>query len=211
MKPHCSLVRQGFSPGCCTIHGEKESGPACELAYRQVDGVPYRRVVAADLSRPEHYLSVYQSGCTMDCAKCHSWRFSQQVDGKWYSPEDILQEARFYNAAVTVREPRERATAYHAGDLCRGCGTCVEIHWIPFDPAHSFREGIYLEPTGRRGSLCPQRLQPDQLTMSPQGIGPARNIVAFTGGDLACRPAAPKRSRARTCPCGSSAKPTATV
>jgi pyruvate-formate lyase-activating enzyme len=188
MKHQCTLEQQGFSPGRCGTRGEGISGPACELTYRQVDGVPFRRIVAADLSRPEHYFSIYQSGCTMDCAKCHSWRFSQHVDGKWYTPDDILQEARLYNAAVTVQEPRARATAFHASDLCRGCGTCVEIHWIPYDPGHSFREGIYLEPTGRRGSRCPHRLHPDQLTMSPQGIGPARNIVAFTGGDLACRP-----------------------
>jgi pyruvate-formate lyase-activating enzyme len=31
-------------------------------------------------------------------------------------------------------------------------------------------------------------LSPDQIVLSPQGFGPARNIVAFTGGDLTCRP-----------------------
>jgi pyruvate-formate lyase-activating enzyme len=31
-------------------------------------------------------------------------------------------------------------------------------------------------------------LQPDTILLSPQGFGPARNIVAFTGGDLTCRP-----------------------
>ncbi len=29
---------------------------------------------------------------------------------------------------------------------------------------------------------------PKQIVLSPQGFGPARNIVAFTGGDLTCRP-----------------------
>jgi pyruvate-formate lyase-activating enzyme len=31
-------------------------------------------------------------------------------------------------------------------------------------------------------------LAPDQVILSPQGWGPARNIIAFTGGDLACQP-----------------------
>jgi pyruvate-formate lyase-activating enzyme len=31
-------------------------------------------------------------------------------------------------------------------------------------------------------------LSPEQVTLGPQGFGPARNIVAFTGGDLVCRP-----------------------
>jgi pyruvate-formate lyase-activating enzyme len=35
--------------------------------------------------------------------------------------------------------------------------------------------------------LCPNVLKPDQVVLSPQGWGPARNIVAFTGGDVACR------------------------
>jgi len=36
--------------------------------------------------------------------------------------------------------------------------------------------------------MCPGVLSPGQITLSPQGYGPARNIVAFTGGDLTCRP-----------------------
>jgi pyruvate-formate lyase-activating enzyme len=30
-------------------------------------------------------------------------------------------------------------------------------------------------------------LKPEQIVLSPQGLGPARNIIAFTGGDIACR------------------------
>jgi pyruvate formate lyase activating enzyme len=30
-------------------------------------------------------------------------------------------------------------------------------------------------------------LDPSAILYSPQGFGPARNIVAFTGGDLTCR------------------------
>lgn len=84
------------------------------------------------------------------------------------SPEEVAETAVEYDAKVTVREPRERATAYHAHDICRGCGACV----------------IHDEPHPN----CPGVLSPDQLTISPQGIGPVRNIVAFTGGDLSCRP-----------------------
>jgi len=31
-------------------------------------------------------------------------------------------------------------------------------------------------------------LEPDQIVFSPQGWGPARNIIGFTGGDLLCQP-----------------------
>jgi pyruvate-formate lyase-activating enzyme len=31
-------------------------------------------------------------------------------------------------------------------------------------------------------------LEPEQIVFSPQGFGPARNVLAFTGGDLSCRP-----------------------
>ena len=40
----------------------------------------------------------------------------------------------------------------------------------------------------QRASGCPGVLEPEQVLLSPQGWGPARNIVAFTGGDLTCRP-----------------------
>lgn len=36
--------------------------------------------------------------------------------------------------------------------------------------------------------MCPGVLAPEQITLGPQGYGPARNIVAFTGGDLTCHP-----------------------
>ena len=72
-----------------------------------------------------------------------------------------------YELCVTVREPRERATMFNASDQCRHCGLCV-------------REGV-------RGELCPRKLEPSQVVLSPQGYGPARNIIAFTGGDIACK------------------------
>jgi pyruvate-formate lyase-activating enzyme len=72
-----------------------------------------------------------------------------------------------YELCVTVREPRKRATMFHATDLCRHCGGCK-------------REGV-------RSPLCPGKLDPSQVVLSPQGYGPARNITAFTGGDLVCK------------------------
>jgi pyruvate-formate lyase-activating enzyme len=41
---------------------------------------------------------------------------------------------------------------------------------------------------GKRSALCPKVIQKKEIVLSPQGWGPARNIVAFTGGDLTCRP-----------------------
>ncbi len=57
---------------------------------------------------------------------------------------------------------------FHAEDLCRACGACVL--------------------RGRRSPLCPGAIRPEQVLLSGQGFGPARNLVAFTGGDLTCRP-----------------------
>jgi len=41
---------------------------------------------------------------------------------------------------------------------------------------------------GKRPPLCPRVIQKKEIILSPQGWGPARNIVAFTGGDLTCCP-----------------------
>ena len=41
---------------------------------------------------------------------------------------------------------------------------------------------------GKRSSLCPRVIEKKEILLSPQGWGPARNIVAFTGGDLTCCP-----------------------
>lgn len=177
MKDRCELLNQGFKPGKCMVKIEKQTGPACEITFETREGVPYRLISAAHLSRPEHYYSIYQSGCNMDCLKCHSWNFTQHADGEWLSADDILAKAEEYSRSVTYYEPRERATSYHALDLCRGCGVCVELH-----RTNSFRN------YGERGHLCPRRLEAHQVVLSPQGFGPARNIIAFTGGDLGCRP-----------------------
>jgi pyruvate formate lyase activating enzyme len=120
------------------------------------------------LSRPENYLSIYQSGCNFSCRKCHSWYFSKVASGQWLRPEDILETVKEYEGQITLVEPRERATAWHAHVSCHCCGSCLL--------------------GGERSTRCPGVLDPGRITLSAQGFGPARNIVAFTGGDLTCRP-----------------------
>ncbi len=164
----CTLVEQGFKPGSCLTKDKKESKKACELTLRQEGRQWSRLIKSAHLSRPEHYYSIYQSGCNHTCLKCHSWEFSQVVNGSWVSASEIGEIAKSYEKIVTVWEPRERATMWHATDLCRSCGSCL----------------IY----GRTGGLCPEMLDRKNIVLSPQGIGPARNIIAFTGGDITCCP-----------------------
>ena len=149
------------------MSGEKRM-LACQATLRHENGKILRRISAVHLSRPENYLSIYQSGCNFSCRKCHSWHFTKTADGRWFSPDDILREATAYDREVTMLEPREKATAWHAHDSCRCCGSCV----------------VYQ----RRSSTCPGILEPDAIVISPQGFGPARNIAAFTGGDLTCCP-----------------------
>lgn len=50
----------------------------------------HRMISALHLSRPENYLSIYQSGCNLACRKCHSWYFAKVKEGRWYTPRNIL-------------------------------------------------------------------------------------------------------------------------
>ncbi|MGZ3515465.1 MAG: radical SAM protein [Thermodesulfobacteriota bacterium] len=164
----CNLIKQGYPQGNCFIEVEQGKSPACEATLKKTDTGFLRLISAVHLSRPENYLSIYQSGCNFSCRKCHSWNFTKIAKGDWWSAADVLKACKEYEKEVTVREPRDRATAFHAHDSCRGCGACV----------------MY----GKRSSLCPKVIQKKEIVLSPQGWGPARNIVAFTGGDLTCRP-----------------------
>lgn len=184
----CRLLEQGFSPASCAVWYQGRKGPACRVTLKWESGKPYRLIKSAHLSRPEHYFSIYQSGCNWSCKKCHSWEFTQYASGEWMSPEDIAELAREYANQATYHEPREKATAFHALDLCRSCGACVELARLPVVEAGKIRGKLYLVKTGRRSKLCPRKLEPEQILLSPQGLGPARNIIAFTGGDLACQP-----------------------
>ncbi len=164
----CHMIEQGYKRGDCLVElpaGEREL--ACRATLREEDGAFLRLIKSIHLSRPEHYLSIYQSGCNHACLKCHSWEFSQLYNGTWVSVEALAELVSKYERLVTYWEPRERATTWHATDLCRCCGRCVL--------------------QGQRSPLCPGVLDPEQVVLSPQGFGPARNIVAFTGGDIACR------------------------
>lgn len=164
----CELIRQGFLPGKCrTRLPDGSYQPACQATLKKVGGTWHRVIASAHLSRPEDYFSIYQSGCNHECLKCHSWHFSQNFHGFWTSTDEIAEMASDYELTVTVREPRERATMWHATDLCHHCGLCVTA--------------------GVRGDLCPAKLHPEQILLSPQGYGPARNIISFTGGDIGCR------------------------
>lgn len=158
-----------LSSGACLI--EDMSGkklPACRATLREKKGEFERKFVSVVLSRPEHYLSMYQSGCNLACRKCHSAEFSQISTGAWLSTADLAAAAEEYAGHVNVTEPRTRWTMFHAEDLCRGCGACVL--------------------QGGRSPLCPGAIEPEQVLASRQGLGPARNLVAFTGGEITCRP-----------------------
>ncbi len=164
----CLMVLQGYES--CGNVVEVNGGYArpCEAGLRIIGGEIYRLIYDIVLSRPEDYLSIYQSCCNHRCLFCHSWYFSQRAIGTWMSPRDIVEEVLKYRERVTVWEPRDRATSWHAHDLCAHCGLCATI--------------------GERPWFCPRKLRPEQVVLSPQGYGPARNIVSFTGGDLFCRP-----------------------
>ena len=169
----CPLKTQGIPKGrCLTYTPQGDSELACQVTFREdqsQNNIQYSRLVKSiHLSRPEDYLSVYQSGCNHDCKKCHSSEFSKQVNGEWINCDQLAMFAKNYLSQVTVFEPRHRATMFHADDLCLHCGSCV----------------IY----GKPAINCPRKLTRDQIVLSPQGFGPARNIIAFTGGDLTCRP-----------------------
>ena len=165
----CLLADQGVPRGSCftlTSSGEKQQ--ACEVTLRKTNGRYERLIKSMHLSRPEDYFSVYTSGCNHDCLKCHSSEFSKHVNGEWISIDMLAVIASDYCRSVTVEEPRSRATMWHAEDLCLHCGSCV----------------LYGSPS----KFCPRKLKPTQIVLSPQGFGPARNILAFTGGDLTCNP-----------------------
>jgi len=164
----CRLKEQGLRPASCLVRVGGKPFLACQATLKHEGENLYRLMTSIHLSRPENYLSIYQSGCNFSCRKCHSWHFSKVKDGEWYTPDQIATIAKDYEKNVTLIEPREKATAWHAHDTCRCCGSCT-LH-------------------GKRSPLCPGLLDPDAISLSPQGFGPVRNIVAFTGGDIVCCP-----------------------
>ncbi len=166
----CPLKTQGLERGACqTKTHDGKLLPACQVTLRKnKNGIFERLIRSMHLSRPEDYFSVYQSGCNHTCLKCHSAEFSKTTNGQWISTSELALIAKDYRQEVTLWEPRHRATMWHAGTLCKHCGSC--------------------RLTGLQSPRCPQKLDPTQVALSVQGYGPARNIIAFTGGDLGCRP-----------------------
>lgn len=168
----CRLIEQGFDLGSCLTFYEGDWKRACEVAFKWKDGKPYRLIHSYAHKAPEQYLSIYQSGCNWSCKKCHSWRFTKYASGYWMSPKDIAKLAEDYvelNKENLYKEPRDHATSWHAHELCHSCGSCISL--------------------GKRSKYCPGKLRLDQLTLLDDLTwGSARNIISFTGGDLACQP-----------------------
>ncbi|MFX0065946.1 MAG: radical SAM protein [Candidatus Hermodarchaeota archaeon] len=164
----CALKEQGLERGACLTKTPEGSKVACQATLKQQDGMFSRLIRSMHLSRPEDYFSIYTSGCNHSCLFCHSSEFSKEASGDWYSTEALAEQTADYAKQITVMEPKERVTMFHANNLCRHCGSCVSY--------------------GLRHPFCPQKLRPEQVRLSVQGWGPARNIAAFTGGDLLCQP-----------------------
>jgi pyruvate formate lyase activating enzyme len=168
----CRMVDQGFEMGNCLTYDGVNYKRACEVTLKKENNTIYRLIHSSAHKSPEQYLSIYQSGCNWGCRKCHSWTFSKQTSGNWMSPKDMANLARKYvekNKDNLYLEPRDHATSWHAHDLCKGCGYCLLI--------------------GERSEYCPGKLKVDQITLLDDLTwGPARNIISFTGGDLACQP-----------------------
>jgi pyruvate formate lyase activating enzyme len=168
----CNLEAQGATS--CGVRIPQPDGylaRPCELGYRfgANDTEPNARLIFSVFLRiPEDYLGVEQSICNHACQFCHSHFFTQHSRGMFYTIDQLVAGVLNYAFRVTVIEPRERATFFHSGDLCRHGGSCV-LHGI-------------------RSPTCPGILAREQVLISPMGFGPARNIASFTGGDLLCRP-----------------------
>lgn len=163
------MIKQGLEKGSCLVNiPNKSCSPACQATLKFEDGQYHRVITSSHLSRPEDYFSIYQSGCNFTCQNCHSWEFSQFYNGNWMSTDEIANISKEYESMVTVWEPKKRALMITAMDLCLHCGHCI----------------IY----GKKGPNCPNKLNDDKILLGPQGFGPARNIIAFTGGDILCQP-----------------------
>lgn len=60
----CRLKSQGFSAGSCAAEADGKSVPACRTTLKYENDRIYRLITSIHLSRPENYLSIYQSGCS---------------------------------------------------------------------------------------------------------------------------------------------------
>ncbi|MBP1700483.1 MAG: Radical domain protein, partial [Deltaproteobacteria bacterium] len=58
----CNLIKQGYPQGNCFVEIEQGKALACEATLKKTDNGLLRLISAVHLSRPENYLSIYQSG-----------------------------------------------------------------------------------------------------------------------------------------------------
>ena len=59
------MEEQGYPRGSCQVSSGEITDRACRLTLREEESEAARLIPAAHLSRPEHYFSIYQSGCNM--------------------------------------------------------------------------------------------------------------------------------------------------
>ena len=113
----CRLGVQGRRGGACAVEAPGRTLSACEATLREREGRLERLIKSVHLSRPENYLSIYQSGCNFSCRKCHSWQFSQRPAGSWCTAEMLgayaaareagLKNVRAGNIGVFARSREE--------------------------------------------------------------------------------------------------------
>ena len=142
MEPrHCQLKSQGLVPGACSVKIGDHRAPACQATLKEAQSGTQRLITSVHLSRPENYLSLYQSGCNFACRKCHSWSFSKVREGNWYTPDKLLEKCLEYEKLVTLEEPRGKATAWHAHETCPVFPGKAKVVHVPFpDPPAMARE-----------------------------------------------------------------------
>jgi molybdenum cofactor biosynthesis enzyme MoaA len=58
----CILKEQGFSAGSCAVDADGRRMPACRATLKYEQNQIQRLITSIHLSRPENYLSIYQSG-----------------------------------------------------------------------------------------------------------------------------------------------------
>lgn len=68
----CQLRAQGRWGGACGVVTDDEVLPACVATLRRQGAELERLVETVHLSRPENYLSIYQSGCNFASFRCKS-------------------------------------------------------------------------------------------------------------------------------------------
>ncbi len=59
----CKLKEHGFKPGSCRVKTDGKHALACQATLKRENKTSYRLITSIHLSRPENYLSIYQSGC----------------------------------------------------------------------------------------------------------------------------------------------------